>query len=150
MDPAFEMLRAQLGQIVPFAAHTGIEITDIESGAATALLPDAPQTKNHIGSQHAGALFTLAEAASGAAMSGAFLPVLMSVRPVAAACSIRYTRVARGPITAAATLDSDTATLHADLEREGKVRFPVNVTMHDEQGEEVASMVVDWYLSKAR
>ena len=68
----FDLLREQLGKTVPFANHVGVEIVEVGEGTATARLDEQPHTRNHIGSQHAGALFTLAEAASGGAMAGAF------------------------------------------------------------------------------
>jgi hypothetical protein len=103
---------------------------------------------NHIASQHAGALFTLGEAASGAAMAGAFATRLAATRPVAGSAEIRYTRVAKGTITATATIGQDADGLTAKLDAEGKIAFDVNVTMTDEAGEEVAIMKVAWHLKK--
>src|SRR5690606_13953864 len=61
-----------LGPRVPSAEHVGIVFTSISSDHAEAMLRDSPETRNHVGSQHAGALFTLGEAASGAAVIGIF------------------------------------------------------------------------------
>lgn len=144
----FEMIRAQLAQTVPFAAHVGVEIVEVASGEATARLAQTPTSVNHIASQHAGALFTLGEAASGAAMAGAFATRLAAIRPVAGAAEIRYTRVAKGTITASAALDQDVDGLAAKLDAEGRIAFDVNVTMTDEAGEEVARMKVAWHLKR--
>lgn len=143
-----DMIRTQLATSVPFAAHTGVELTEVADGHATARLAQAPTTINHIGSQHAGALFTLGEAASGAAMAGAFATRLAAIRPVAGAAEIRYTRVAKGTITAAATLSEDVPALTARLDSEGKVTFDVAVVMRDEAGDDVATMKVAWHLKK--
>jgi acyl-coenzyme A thioesterase PaaI-like protein len=144
----FEMIRAQLAKTVPFATHVGVEILEVANGEATAQLAQTPTTVNHIASQHAGALFTLGEAASGAAMAGAFATRLATIRPVAGAADIRYTRVAKGTITARGTIDQDVDALTAQLDAEGKIAFDVRVTMTDEAGEEVANMKVAWHLKK--
>lgn len=144
----FDMIRAQLAKTVPFATHVGIEIIEVANGQATARLEQTPRTVNHIGSQHAGAVFTLGEAASGAAMAGAFATRLAAIRPVAGSAEIRYTRVAKGRIMAMATVDQDVDALAVKLDAEGKIAFDVNVTMTDDAGEEVAIMKVAWHLKK--
>lgn len=146
----YEMIRKQMAGSVPFAAHAGVELVSIGDGRAEALLPDRPEVKNHIGSQHAAALFTLGETASGAAMAGAMAPVLLSVRPVAATARIGYAKIAKGPIRGLARVDADSAALRATLEAEGKVRFDVAVDLVDEGGETVATMAVEWHVSKKR
>jgi acyl-coenzyme A thioesterase PaaI-like protein len=144
----FDMIRAQLAKTVPFAAHVGVEIVAVANGEATARLEQTPTSINHIASQHAGALFTLGEAASGAAMAGAFAARLAAIRPVAGSAEIRYTRVAKGTITARATIDQDVDGLTAKLDAEGRIAFDVHVTMTDEAGEDVANMKVAWHLKK--
>lgn len=144
----FDMIRAQLAKTVPFATHVGIEIIEVANGQATARLEQTPRTVNHIGSQHAGAVFTLGEAASGAAMAGAFATRLAAIRPVAGSAEIRYTRIAKGTIMAMATVDQDVDGLAVKLDAEGKIAFDVNVTMTDDAGEEVAIMKVAWHLKK--
>lgn len=144
----YEMIRAQLAKTVPFAAHVGVEIVDVANGAATARLEQTPTSVNHIASQHAGALFTLGEAASGAAMAGAFAARLATIRPVAGSAEIRYTRVAKGTITARGTIAQDVDALTAKLDAEGKIAFDVSVTLIDETGEDVANMTVGWHLKK--
>ena len=44
-------------------------------------LPDMANLHNHVGSQHAGALFSAGEAASGAAFVGAFVEVMGGSHP---------------------------------------------------------------------
>jgi acyl-coenzyme A thioesterase PaaI-like protein len=57
-------------QAVPFARHVGVELLTMGDGEASAQLAKRPEGLNHIATHHAGALFTLVEAASGAAMAG--------------------------------------------------------------------------------
>lgn len=143
----FDALKAQLSVAVPFAAHVGVELETISAGEATATLGQTRETSNHIATMHAGALFTLAEAASGAAMAGLFLERLAGVRPVAASATIDFVKPARGAVTAHAAVDAEGAELLAALASEGRVRFPVKVRMVNAEGREVARMSVDWHVS---
>lgn len=143
----FDALKTQLSVAVPFAAHVGVVLETISAGEATATLGQTRETSNHIATMHAGALFTLAEAASGAAMAGLFLERLAGVRPVAASATIDFVRPAKGAVTAHAAVDAEGPELLAALAREGKVRFPVKVAMTDAEGREVARMSVDWHVS---
>lgn len=145
---AYDMIKAQMGTIVPFATHTGVVLTDVADGKGRAELAQTPTTINHIQTQHAGALFTLGEAASGAAMAGAFASVLMQIRPVASTATINYKRPAKGLIRAEAHVERPGAQLLAELEADAKVAFNVQVTMMDEQDKIVAEMAVEWHVSK--
>ncbi|NRA29920.1 MAG: YiiD C-terminal domain-containing protein [Parvularculaceae bacterium] len=140
----FAIIKAQMAKTVPFAAHTGVVIEEVAAGTSIATLDQTDHTSNHIGSQHAGALFTLGEAASGAAMAGGFSEVMMSIRPVAATAEIAYKKVAKGRITAHGRVEGDLATLRTDLDEHGKVQFPVTVTLKDDSDAEVAVMSVQW------
>ncbi|MGQ7830790.1 PaaI family thioesterase [Altererythrobacter sp. Z27] len=144
----FDLLRDRLATTVPFAHHTGVQILEVGPGVSKVALEERDEIKNHIGSHHAGALFTLAEAASGAAMVGAFFALLQQVRPVAAESSIRYLKVAKGLITGIGKVRGDSSDLMAQLERDGRVRFPVDVTLSNEAGDEVATVIVEWHLTK--
>ncbi len=143
----FDAIKAQLSAIVPFASYVGVALGEIGEATATATLEQSHNTSNHIATMHAGALFTLAEAASGAAMAGMFFERLAMLRPVAASATIAYAKPAKGLITAEATVDGDKPALFAALDAEGKVRFPVTIRMTDAAGREVAQMSVDWHLS---
>ncbi len=144
-----ELIRNQMNRSVPFASHTGVEILSIGSGEAQAALDERPTTVNHIGSQHAGALFTLGETASGAAMAGLFTTRLGELRPVTSDANIRYARIARGRIVASARCDTPAPVLLDRLDADGKVSFAVDVTMADEGGRDVAAMQVTWHVSKS-
>ncbi len=149
MNP-YEVVKSRISETVPYAQHTGIELLSVSDGQGEALLPEQKETLNHIATQHAGALFTLGEAASGAAMAGGFLPVLLSVRPVAANATIQYLALAKGPIHAFAKISDTPKSLLKVLSDTGKVQFKVNISMRDEAEAEVATMQVDWHVSKAR
>jgi uncharacterized protein (TIGR00369 family) len=142
----FDAIAAGMSQAVPFAGFLGLEITQIAEGEATAVLPEREELKNHVGSQHAGALFTLAENASGAAFVGAFAERMGDVTPLARSAEIAYEKIARGPITATAVLGMSKAEALTTLDRDGKVEFPCEVVLADAAGTQVATATVRWHV----
>jgi uncharacterized protein (TIGR00369 family) len=144
MDVDFDLIAKSMSTAVPFISHLGIEVTEMSEGEATALLPDRPELKNHVGSQHAGALFAVAETASGAAFVGAFAARMGDVTPLARSGQISYVKVARGPIEATARLALPAAETLAKLDADGRVDFSVEVELTDGEGATVATATVDW------
>lgn len=142
----FDAIAAGMTQAVPFAGHLGLEITNVGDGEAVVVLPERPELANHVGSQHAGALFTAAEAASGAAFLGAFAERIGDVIPLARGAEISYEKIARGPIEARATLGVPAAEALATLDREGKVVFPCEIVLSDSDGQQVATATVQWHV----
>src|SRR4051812_29021075 len=113
----YDALRGALATGVPFNGTLDLEVVEVGDGTAVVRLPDSDALKNHVGSQHAGALFTAGEAASGGAFLGAFAEHLASgLTPLARSASIDYKKIARGPIEARATLDADMAELLQKLD----------------------------------
>lgn len=142
----FDLIAKGMSQAVPFAGHLGLEIESISAGESLVVLPERPELGNHVGSQHAGALFTVAETASGAAFVGAFAERLGEVTPLARSAEIAYVKVARGPIEARARLGEPADELLATLDAEGKVEFPCEVELSDGAGEQVATATVRWHV----
>lgn len=133
----YEAVRTGLAQAIPYNTHLGLELVEVKEGSGSVRLPDEAYLKNHVGSQHAGGLFSAGEFASGAAFVGAFVDKLGGITPLA-----------KGPVTATATLSEDKATLLERLESDGRVEFPIEVDLKDEGGETVARMKVDWHVRK--
>lgn len=146
----YDMIKSHLDTAVPFANHVGVKLEEIGDGTASATLEQRDEVSNHIQSMHAGAMFTLGEAASGAAMAGALAPVILSMRPVAAVANITFKKVAKGTLNAQARTSQDGKTLMATLEEAGKVAFDVHVDIRDAAGDTVVEMTVNWYVSAAR
>ena len=144
MDVDLELIAKSMGTAVPYIGHMGIEVTEMDEGEATALLPDRPELHNHVGSQHAGALFGVAETASGAAFVGAFAGRMGDLTPLARSAQISYLKVARGPIEARAKLGLPAAEALAALDADGRVDFSVEVELTDAEGATVATATVDW------
>ncbi|HEY4778124.1 MAG TPA: DUF4442 domain-containing protein [Solirubrobacterales bacterium] len=142
----FDAIAKGMTQAVPFAGFLGVEVTSLAEGEATALLPERDELKNHVGSQHAGALFSVAETASGAAFVGAFAERMGDVTPLAREAEIAYEKIAKGPIEARATLGMPREEALATLDREGKVEFPCEVVLSDADGNRVATATVGWHV----
>ena len=142
----FDAIAKGMAMAVPFAGHVGVEITSIAEGESTVRLPERPELTNHVGSQHAGALFTAAETASGAAFVGAFAERMGDVTPLARSAEIAYEKIANGPIQATAKLGVDPAEALATLDSDGKVEFPCEVVLTDESGTRVATATVHWHV----
>ena len=142
----FELIAKGLTQAVPFAGHLGMEITHVAEGEAVARLPERAELTNHVGSQHAGALFTAAETASGAAFVGAFAARLGEVTPLARSAEISYEKIAKGPIEAKGKLGVPAEEALATLDAEGKVVFPCEVELSDDSGQRVATATIQWHV----
>jgi uncharacterized protein (TIGR00369 family) len=142
----FDAIAQGMTQAVPFAGHLGLEITSVAEGEATVRLPERPELTNHVGSQHAGGLFTAAETASGAAFVGAFAARMGEVTPLARSAEISYEKIAKGPIEASATLGVPAEEALATLDAEGKVEFPCQVELADASGTRVATATVHWHV----
>ncbi len=142
----FDAIAQGLTQAVPFASYLGLEITSVSEGEAVVRLPERPELTNHVGSQHAGALFTVAETASGAAFVGAFAERMGEVTPLARSAEISYEKIAKGPIDATAKLGVPPAEALITLDSEGKVVFPCEIELTDASGQRVATATVDWHV----
>jgi acyl-coenzyme A thioesterase PaaI-like protein len=144
----YEAVRAGLEAAIPFNRHVGLEVSEVAEGRGVVVLPDDERLHNHVGSQHAGALFSTGEAASGAAFVGAFAEHMGAITPLARSADISYLKLAKGPITATGALQGTKGELLSALEADGKVQFPVKVQLTDEDGNTVAEMTVHWHVRK--
>ena len=144
----FDAVRAGLEQAIPFNKHLGLEVVSVADGTGSVRLPDDPALLNHVGSQHAGALFSVAEAASGAAFIGAFLERMGEITPLAKSASIDYRKIAKGPIVATGTLSEEKAALLERLDADGRVEFTIDVSLRDGDDVEVATTTVAWHVRK--
>ena len=140
----YEAIRGGLEQAIPFNAHLGLEVAEVGEGVGVVRLPDRSELRNHVGSQHAGALFAAGEAASGAAFVGAFADRLGDITPLARGATITYRKVAQGTITARGTLTDDPGELLSGLDEDGAVEFEIDVELTNAHGDTVADMTVAW------
>ncbi|HMJ35699.1 MAG TPA: DUF4442 domain-containing protein [Baekduia sp.] len=140
----FEAMRAGLEQAVPFNQHLGLEVVELAIGRAVVRLPDDSGLRNHVGSQHASALFAAGQAAAGAALAATFVERLEALEPLPEGADITYMKIPRAVITATAVLAATPDELLAELERDGEVRFSIAVGLTDGAGDVVADMTARW------
>jgi acyl-coenzyme A thioesterase PaaI-like protein len=145
----YDALRDGLAQAIPYNSHLELEFLEVADGSGSVRLPDDERLRNHVGSQHAGGLFSAGEAASGAAFVGAFAERMGEVTPLARSAEIEYLKLAKGAVTATATLGEEKGELIEKLDEEGRVEFPVEVHLTDEDGQAVARMSVAWHVRKS-
>jgi len=144
----YEMIKDHMDGSVPFAKVVGVELVEVSAERGVARLSKRPEVENHIQTMHAGAMFTLGEAASGAALGGVLSDQLLSARPVAADASIKYLKTGKTDLTAIATANAPAETIRAELDQVGKVVFDIAVTIQDAEAVTVAEMVVNWHVKK--
>ncbi|MEV0597857.1 DUF4442 domain-containing protein [Streptomyces sp. NPDC050315] len=135
-----------LAAAVPMVRTLNLEFDEVTSERAVLRLPDQPDFHNHIGGPHAGAMFTLAESASGAIVLKAFGDQLSRAVPLAVRAEIGYKKVAKGPVTATATLGRPVAEVVAELDAGGRPEFPVAIAIQREDGAVTGEMTVVWTL----
>ncbi|MFI6298327.1 DUF4442 domain-containing protein [Nonomuraea sp. NPDC050790] len=137
-------------QTVPFANTLGVVFDKVDDGYALCRLPDRPDLHNHVAGPHAGALFTLAESASGAAMLSALGDQLSRAVPLATGATIRYRKLAMGEVTAEARLQADRDEVVSRLDAGERPEFEVGVELKNAEGVLVSEMTVSWTLRPNR
>lgn len=139
---------AAVAGVVPFVAHLGLTV-DASTVAQRVGLPEDGRLDNHVGSRHAGALFTTAETASGMAILALLTRTGTDAVPLVAEASIRYSTPAHGVITALPTLLRDDGDVIDDLTQQRRARVGVHVELRDDTDRVVATAAFEWAL-KAR
>jgi uncharacterized protein (TIGR00369 family) len=143
----YDLVRRRLNEIIPLNKLLGIEIVSIGDGVAEARLPFRDDLTNHMGTMHATAIFGLAEAASGCAMSGAFVPIILRIRAVAVTATAKFSKIARGDLIARARVLGESGALQETLAAAGRVQFDVQVSVLDPAGAEIGELTVAWQVS---
>lgn len=126
----------ELFDAIPYVLHHQVEILAVDEGEVRLRMPFREELKNYVGTVHAGALYTAAETAAGAAAFGLFpdggaIALLRGAR-------VRYTRRAEGDVEVTARVGKNQAqdTLKT-FEETGKGDLAVEVQLTDPQGEVV-------------
>ncbi|GAA3034417.1 acyl-coenzyme A thioesterase PaaI-like protein [Streptomyces olivoverticillatus] len=135
-----------LAATVPMVRTLNLEFDEITAERAVLRLPDQPDFHNHVGGPHAGAMFTLAESASGAIVLAAFGDQLSRAVPLAVRAEIGYKKLAKGPVTATAELGRPAADVIAELDAGERPEFPVRISITREDGAETGEMFIWWTL----
>ncbi|MGL4307199.1 MAG: YiiD C-terminal domain-containing protein [Mycobacteriaceae bacterium] len=125
-----------MGKLIPLVGSTGVYVTELESGLATAELP--PEVNgNHIGTIYAGSLFVLAEVLGGIICWETFDRNIYY--PIVKDLHIKFSTPARGKIKATARLGShEIQEINSQVASRGKADFALNVDLIDANGTVVA------------
>lgn len=142
------LVKMQMDGKVPFAKACGVRLSSMGDGVARCEMAQKPELLDDTGKLADGALFTLAETCSGAAMAGGFASVILGVRPVAAQVEFEVLQPALGLINAQAKVAQAISPLKKTLRTTGKINFPVEVEVSDASGHTVTRMHVTWNLKK--
>ncbi|MFJ8044805.1 DUF4442 domain-containing protein [Kitasatospora sp. NPDC096147] len=144
------MTMTQIGQLldstVPMAHTLGLEYLETTPERAVLRLPDHAEYRNHVGGPHAGAMFTLAETASGCIVLAAFGDQLSRAVPLVVKTETAYLKLAKGPLTATATLRRPIADVVAELDKGERPEFEVTVDVTREDGDVTSTMKISWTL----
>lgn len=139
---AGEMLTAT----VPMVRTLNLEFAESSAERVVVSLPDQSAFHNHLGGPHAGAMFTLAESASGAIVVAAFGDQLSRAVPLAVRAEIGYRKLAKGAVTATAVLGRPADEVVTELDAGGRPEFPVWVSLTRGDGSVTGEMTIDWTL----
>ncbi|HEY9332080.1 MAG TPA: DUF4442 domain-containing protein [Streptomyces sp.] len=131
---------------VPMVRTLNLEFLESTAERAVVRMPDQADFHNHVGGPHAGAMFTLAESASGAIVMAAFGDQLTRAVPLAVNAEIAYRKLAMGEVTATATLGRPVADVVAELDAGERPEFPVAVRIRRADDAVTGEMTVLWTL----
>ncbi len=133
---------------IPFVALIGIKKKDQHSLS----LEYAGKMKNHIGTLHAGALFTLAETQSALALMQRFDTLDVSnVLPLLRSSKIIYRQPAESDVSTVCMIDEDQAVRFEErYQKRGNGMIEVNVDVIDRIGSVCAKAEFVWFVSKSR
>ncbi|MCK2212959.1 DUF4442 domain-containing protein [Actinomadura sp. ATCC 31491] len=141
---------ALLLQTVPFARTLGVVFDEVSDGRAVCRLPDREDLHNHVAGPHAGALFTLAESASGAAMLSLLGDQLGRAVPLTTGATVEYRKFAEGEVRAEARLRATRDEVVAQLDAGERPVFDVAVELRDGAGTLVSTVDITWTLRPHR
>ena len=128
----------------PFTGTVRPLVTGLEPGRCEVQMRERRRVRQHLKSVHAGALFTLAEAASGMAMMAS---IPNTARAIVTSMEISYHKKARGRLQAVGTCElPDLASRHDD----GDLRVPVEIVVIDEANDTVCTATAQWNVRPPR
>ena len=144
-----EAVKQMFPTVIPMVGTLNLEFGELTYESAEMTLPDQQEYHNHIAGPHAGAMFTLAESASGVLVLGNFGDQLETLTPLAVSAEIRYLAVAMGPVTARARMTRSVDEVVAELAEGKRPEFAVEVELFAND-RKTGVMTVVWTLRAAK
>ncbi|MGW8316225.1 MAG: PaaI family thioesterase [Bacteroidales bacterium] len=136
-------------QEVPFNEFLGI-LPTVKEGFILELTNN-DHLSNHLGTLHAGALFSLAEATSGEFLLRKFQSCELNLIPVVRKVDIKYSKP--GETVVYSTADFSECSMeegYAELKEKGRVMIKVKVSLYNESKERIAVSNIHWFLALAQ
>ena len=132
---------------LPYCEHLGLKAIAVGERKAIGLEP-ARQHQNHLGSIHAGVLFSVAETAAAQAMLETFPDLVDQTIVVLRSASVKYRQPTSGPVQALASIDQQAAgELRTRLAKKGTARFSVSASVRDSE-QEVFVGDYTWFITR--
>jgi acyl-coenzyme A thioesterase PaaI-like protein len=132
------------------AYNRALGLRDAPAGAEHLLeLPFAPPLHNHIGTMHAAAQFSLAEAASAECLQRHFGAAVGEVFAVVRGVEVKYRKPASGDLLAYGRPDDATRDhLVADLAGRGRTNAVILIDLKDRSGTLTFHGKFEWFISR--
>jgi uncharacterized protein (TIGR00369 family) len=146
----FTTLVSQMPTAVPMVGTLNIEFLELAPQRVVLRLPDQPEYHNHIGGLHAGAMFTLAETATGAIVLGNFGMHMDRATPLAVESTIRYKKIAMGPMYAEALMHDTPESIMARLDAGERPEWRIEVSLATEDWTVTGEASFLWTLKPTR
>jgi acyl-coenzyme A thioesterase PaaI-like protein len=146
----FHTLVAQMPHAVPMVATLELEFLELDPQRVLLRLPDKPEYRNHVGGPHAGAMFTLAETATGAIVLGNFGMLMERATPLPVDASIRFKKIAMGPMYAEALMHDTPESILATLDSGQRPEFRIDVILSTEDWTVTGDASFLWTLKPVR
>jgi len=131
---------------IPFNQFLGLRLNGSELA-----LPADPKYQNHLGTVHASAQFSLAEAASGQWLLENFGDSAADYLAVVRHVDAKFRRPALGELTARAEVSPEEAERFQDtLQRRGRAAIPVHVQVQNADAEITLEATFEWFAQRVR
>lgn len=132
------------------AYNRALGLRDAPPGAEHLLeLPFAPLVQNHLGTMHAAAQFSLAEAASAECLQRRYGAAVGQVFAVVRGVEVHYRRPATGDLRAYGRPDDTTAAnLLKDLSERGRTNAVILIDLKDRSGTLTFHGKFEWFISR--
>jgi acyl-coenzyme A thioesterase PaaI-like protein len=128
---------------IPFIEHLNIK----NSSTANLSIQNSKNLHNHLGSIHAGALYTLAETQSAIFLQNKFPDLKDNIIPLLREGTIKYKKQALNQITAYAnTYEEDIEKFLKLFNKKGRGSIEVSVELKDKEGELCAVGRFVWFV----
>lgn len=133
---------------LPFNAHVGLERCGDENGGLVRLSADDKYT-NHLGTIHASAPFSLAEASSGELLISKLGDRAGSIGAMVRRAETKFRKPATGEIRSRGEIDREEWTKTMEqLESKGRALITLKIDVLDSSGQVVSQSAFDWFLAK--